>query len=103
VHDISDGGLAMAVIEMALAGNLGAHISVGDHVRLFGEDQARYVLTCSAKEAAKIITQAHVKGIDVVKIGITTQDPTLVLGNVSIRLSELRAAHEGWFPGFMAG
>jgi phosphoribosylformylglycinamidine synthase subunit PurL len=102
VHDISDGGLAAAVIEMALAGNLGAHLTTSNHEHLFGEDQSRYVLTCPAKQAAKIITQAHVAGVDVVKVGITTQDPTVVFGDVSIRLSELRAAHEGWFPGYMA-
>jgi phosphoribosylformylglycinamidine synthase subunit PurL len=103
VHDISDGGLITAVIEMAIAGNLGAHLTARDHGQLFGEDQARYVLTCPAKEAAKIITQAHVAGVDVIKIGITTQDPTVVLGDVSIRLGELRAVHEGWFPGYVSG
>ncbi len=79
------------------------NIKVSDHAQLFGEDQARYILACPAKQAAKIITQAHAAGVDVVKIGITTQDPTVVMGDVSVRLSELRAAHEGWFPGFMAG
>ena len=102
VHDISDGGLAAAVIEMSLAGNLGANISNSNHEHLFGEDQARYILTCKPKQAAKIITQAHMAGMDVIKIGITTQDPTVVFGDVSIRLSELRATHEGWFPAFAA-
>jgi phosphoribosylformylglycinamidine synthase subunit PurL len=102
VHDISDGGLAIAVIEMALAGNLGAHVTTSNHEHLFGEDQSRYILTCPAKQAAKIITQAHVAGVDVVKVGITTQDPTLVFGDVSVRLSQLREAHEGWFPGYLA-
>jgi phosphoribosylformylglycinamidine synthase len=102
VHDISDGGLALAVIEMALAGNLGAHLTVANHENLFGEDQARYILTCPAKHAAKIITQAHVAGIDVIKVGTTTQDPTVVIGDISIKLRELREAHEGWFPAFMA-
>jgi phosphoribosylformylglycinamidine synthase subunit PurL len=103
IHDISDGGLVCAVIDMALAGNLGAHLTISNHEQLFGEDQARYILTCPAKQAAKIITQAHVAGVDVVKIGITTQDPTVVTGDVSVPLRDLRAAHEGWFPGFMAG
>ncbi len=102
-HDISDGGLAAALIEMAMAGNLGANISTSNHEHLFGEDQARYILTCKPKQAAKIITQAHAAGVDVVKIGITTQDPTVVLGDVSVPLRELRVAHEGWFPGYMAG
>ena len=54
VHDISDGGLAATVIEMALASGLGAKLDAMNHEALFGEDQARYVMTCKPTEAAKI-------------------------------------------------
>ncbi|WP_119391187.1 phosphoribosylformylglycinamidine synthase subunit PurL [Taklimakanibacter lacteus] len=103
VHDISDGGLASALIEMALASKtLGASIVALDHVALFAEDQARYVVTCPAREAAKIITQAHVKGVDVIRIGMVTDKAGLIVeGAASISLDELRAAHEGWFPAYM--
>ncbi len=104
VHDISDGGLASAVIEMGLAGNLGASLSAMDHEELFGEDQARYVVTCKASEAAKIITQGHVKGVDVIRVGTVTAALTLIVGTQApISLGELRSAHEGWFPAYMAG
>jgi phosphoribosylformylglycinamidine synthase subunit PurL len=103
VHDVSDGGLAIAVIEMALASGLGAQLDAMNHEALFGEDQARYVLTCKAGEAAKIITQAHVKGVDVVRVGSVTKDVTLNLGpDAPISLAELKSAHEGWFPAYMA-
>ncbi|MFZ5676094.1 MAG: phosphoribosylformylglycinamidine synthase subunit PurL [Pseudomonadota bacterium] len=103
VHDISDGGLAAALIEMGLASKaLGASVGPLDHVALFAEDQARYVVTCPAKEAAKIITQAHVKGVDVIRIGIVSKDAGLIVeGTASISLDDLRNAHEGWFPAFM--
>jgi phosphoribosylformylglycinamidine synthase subunit PurL len=104
VHDISDGGLAATVIEMALAAGLGAKLDAMNHQALFGEDQARYVLTCKAGEAAKIITQAHVKGIDVIRIGTVTGEATLnVQGQATISLAELKSAHEGWFPAYMSG
>jgi phosphoribosylformylglycinamidine synthase len=75
-----------------------------NHEALFGEDQARYMLTCPAKEAAKIITQAHVKGIDVIRVGTVTQAATLnVEGQTTISLADLKTAHEGWFPAFMSG
>src|SRR5215217_4083093 len=48
-HDISDGGLFVTLAEMALAGRRGADLTSGgrlDHVALFAEDQARYVITC---------------------------------------------------------
>ncbi|HEX7107834.1 MAG TPA: phosphoribosylformylglycinamidine synthase subunit PurL [Aestuariivirga sp.] len=104
VHDISDGGLAATVIEMALAAGLGAKLDAMNHQALFGEDQARYVLTCKAGEAAKIISQAHVKGIDVIRIGTVTGEATLnVQGQATISLAELKSAHEGWFPAYMSG
>jgi len=103
VHDISDGGLVSAVIEMALAGNTGATLEAMDHIQLYAEDQARYVLTCPAKEAAKIITQAHVKGIDVIRIGTVTDAATFTMGSTAVPMQALRTAHEGWFPGLMAG
>ncbi len=102
VHDISDGGLASAVIEMALAGELGAELVVSDHRELFGEDQARYVLTCPPKEVAKIITQAHVKGVDIVRVGNVSGLKEVNFGGTVVTLAELSAAHEGWFPEFMA-
>jgi phosphoribosylformylglycinamidine synthase len=102
VHDISDGGLIIAVAEMALAGDFGAQLSAMGHAALFGEDQARYVLTCPASEAAKIITQAHVAGIDVVRFGTVTDDGFLAVGKEArISLADLRKAHEGWFPTYM--
>jgi phosphoribosylformylglycinamidine synthase subunit PurL len=103
VHDISDGGLASAVIEMALAGELGAELMVSDHRELFGEDQARYVLTCPPKEVAKIITQAHMKGIDIVRVGNVSGLKEVNFGGTVVTLAALSAAHEGWFPAFMAG
>ncbi|WP_119268478.1 phosphoribosylformylglycinamidine synthase subunit PurL [Taklimakanibacter deserti] len=103
VHDISDGGLACALIEMALASKtLGAAVGALDHVALFAEDQARYVMTCPAKEVAKIITQAHVKGVDVIRIGTVTSKAGLIVeGAASISLETLAEAHEGWFPAYM--
>ena len=104
VHDISDGGLAATVIEMALGSGLGAKLDAMNHEAHFGEDQARYVFTCKPAEVAKIITQAHVKGIDVVRIGTVTGDATLNLRDqTTISLAELKNAHESWFPAYMSG
>jgi phosphoribosylformylglycinamidine synthase subunit PurL len=103
VHDISDGGLAGAVVDMALAGSLGAELMIGDFHELFGEDQARYVLTCAPLEVVKIITQAHVKGVDVVRIGTVSGLDEVNFGGTVVGLPELRTAFEGWFPRFMAG
>jgi phosphoribosylformylglycinamidine synthase len=104
VHDISDGGLIAAVAEMALASPFGAKLDDMNHEQLFGEDQARYVVTCPAKEAAKIITQAHVEGVDVIRVGTVTASAALMVpGSNSLPVADIRIAHEGWFPGYMKG
>ena len=92
-----------AVIEMALPTALGATIDHMSHEQLFGEDQSRYLLTCKPTEAAKIITQAHVAGIDVIRIGTVTAEAVLKSGEMEIQIAELKSAHEGWFPSYMAG
>jgi phosphoribosylformylglycinamidine synthase len=98
VHDISDGGLMTAIIEMALAGNLGAKLSAMSHAEFFGEDQARYIVTCKATSIKPIISEGAVQ------IGAVTAEPELTIeGALTLSLAELRAAHEGWFPAYMAG
>ncbi|MDA0340447.1 MAG: phosphoribosylformylglycinamidine synthase subunit PurL [Proteobacteria bacterium] len=106
-HDISDGGIAVAVAEMALAAKgLGAALALsGDaplHGFLFGEDQARYLVTAS--DAAAIVDEARTAGVSARIIGKTTSDDRLTLGpDDSISLDMLRSQHEGWLPGYMLG
>ncbi len=102
VHDCSDGGLGIAVAEMAMASGIGATITLADDsdaiAALFGEDQGRYVVTLT-KEAADRL--AAIDGVSIARIG-TTGGSSLKLGRTrAIPVSELKAAHEGWFPAFM--
>ena len=103
VHDISDGGLVTAVIEMALPTTLGASIDAMSHEHLFSEDQSRYMLTCKGDEAAKIIAQAQAADVTVIRIGIVTAEPTFKTGITQIKIADLKSAHESWFPKYMAG
>ncbi len=104
VHDISDGGLAIAVIEMALPTSFGAKLEALNHIALFAEDQARYVLTASPACAMALLAAAHKQGVEASVIGEVTADPRLNLGvNGHIDMAKLRSAHEDWFPDFMKG
>jgi phosphoribosylformylglycinamidine synthase len=89
---------------MALAARLGASLLPLTHERLFGEDQARYVVTCAPSAAAAISAAGGRAGIAVDRIGHVTADATLnIAGGPSISLDQLRSAHEGWFPAYMSG
>jgi phosphoribosylformylglycinamidine synthase len=108
VHDISDGGLAVALAEMALAGNIGATID-GTHNVIpegwwFGEDQARYILTVPDADAFYRLLGPQ-GGFDdqngpIRHIGTTGGDAVALAGS-SASLADLRRAHEGFFPALM--
>jgi phosphoribosylformylglycinamidine synthase subunit PurL len=108
VHDVSDGGLLVAVAEMALAGGRGvdleaqpAHLPA--HAVWFGEDQGRYVVAAAQDEAAGILHEAAKAGIPARTIGKTTGDALKLPGEAPLSLTSLRTAHERWLPRFMGG
>jgi phosphoribosylformylglycinamidine synthase len=111
-HDISDGGLYVALAEMALAGDIGAAIDPAQipgpgegeaaplFARLFGEDQGRYLMTTREPEA--VLEAAAAAGVPAARLGKTGGASLTLSGMNSISLNELRTAHEGWLPAFMA-
>ncbi|MDB5691974.1 MAG: phosphoribosylformylglycinamidine synthase subunit PurL [Alphaproteobacteria bacterium] len=107
VHDVSDGGLLVAVAEMVLAGGIGAALDgvtpTALHEFMFGEDQARYVVT--APDTADLIEFAAQKfgshaDRQIHPIGVTGGD-TLSINGRPLPLADLRRAHESFFPKLM--
>jgi phosphoribosylformylglycinamidine synthase len=102
-HDISSGGLGLALAEMAMASGLGCTVSVpgAAHVALFSEDQARYVLSAPDALADRLVDAAAKAGIELVAIGEVGGNELTVAGSLSISVASLVEAHENWFPEFM--
>lgn len=108
VHDLSDGGLAVGLAEMAMASGIGATVNQldgGDPLPLFfGEDQGRYLVTMSRANLDKFYAEVYpYAGVFAPWIG-NTGGTSLTLGEARpVSIADLKAAHEGWFPEFMAG
>jgi phosphoribosylformylglycinamidine synthase len=105
VHDLSDGGLAVALAEMAMGGGIGASIE-GDggltHAFFFGEDQGRYVVTAPPAERGAIAAEAKRLNVPLSRIGVTGGD-SLRLGQATpVALAALSEAYETWLPDFMS-
>jgi len=105
-HDLSDGGLAVGVTEMALAGNVGVTVDLlnGDtpaHAWLFGEDQGRYLVALPADQVDGFLATAQAASVPAQVIG-ATGGSAVQLGDETIALDTLRTAHEGWMPSYMA-
>nr|WP_207140174.1 phosphoribosylformylglycinamidine synthase subunit PurL [Rhodovibrio salinarum] len=103
-HDLSDGGLFVALAEMAMAGDLGATLEppeeIALHAWLFGEDQARYLVT--APQAGAILQAAQAAQVPAYAIGRTGGRALKVADGPSISVEQVRAAHESWLPTFMS-
>jgi phosphoribosylformylglycinamidine synthase len=95
VHDVSDGGLLVALAEMALAGGVGCELEqIGDHFTAFGEDQARYVVTSTVADTIQAA------GIPMTRIG-TTGGTSLKGPGFDVPLADLREANEAFFRDWM--
>ncbi|UZK66142.1 phosphoribosylformylglycinamidine synthase subunit PurL [Sphingomonas sp. M1-B02] len=107
-HDVSDGGLAVTIAEMALAANIGAIIDqpqpFGVAGSFFGEDQGLYVVTVRDEMLADFLVAADNAGLAADPIGRTIAGRIifeLEEGDYCVALSDLKAAHEGFFPALM--
>ena len=105
VHDVSDGGLLIALAEMAMASGIGAVLEAPSgtpcHAFWFGEDQARYVVT--AKDAYGVMRGAEAAGVPLIRLGATGGAVLAVDGERPLPVDELKRRFEAWLPAYMAG
>jgi phosphoribosylformylglycinamidine synthase len=106
-HDVSDGGLLVAIAEMALAGGHGVALDAAPsplppHAIWFGEDQGRYVIAAAPDKADAIHKAAAAARVPLRLLGTVGGDAIALDSEPALPLAALRAAHEGWLPRFMA-
>jgi len=107
-HDVSDGGLLVAIAEMAMASGIGAALTslpadIPAHAFWFGEDQARYVATVHSGAVDAIIARAAIAEVPVRRIGTTGGEGLSIPAEPSLSVEALRARFEAWLPQYMAG
>jgi phosphoribosylformylglycinamidine synthase len=106
VHDLSDGGVLVALAEMAMASGIGVELDrapLAAHAFWFGEDQARYIVTVPATVAEKIMARLRAAGVMARQLGLTGGDALILEGERPIPVAKLRERFEGWLPAYMAG
>jgi phosphoribosylformylglycinamidine synthase II len=105
-HDCSEGGLAVALAEMALAGRLGAGVDLasapgasgagGARVLLFAESNARFVVEVAPADA--VVFEATLAGVPAAHVGMVAQDAGLVLwaGAITLLAVEIEQLRRAW-------
>jgi phosphoribosylformylglycinamidine synthase len=106
-HDVSDGGLLVAIAEMALAAGIGAELEGLEAPPaalaglLFGEDQGRYVLEVGASEAEVLAQEAARRSVPLRRLGRVGGDALTLPGGHIISVAEMRRVHEAGLPALM--
>jgi phosphoribosylformylglycinamidine synthase len=97
-HDLSEGGLAQALVEAVLVDGVGVTVELpGDpFVMLFSESSARVIV--SAADARPVLDAAADHEVPAVVLGETGGESLIVHGQFEVALSELHAAFEGTLP-----
>ena len=91
-HDLSDGGLAQALVESVLRNGVGATVTVdGDpFVALFSESAGRVLVTVPAGDVDRMLALATRHGVPVTDIGETGGGLLVVAGQLEVDLAILR-------------
>jgi phosphoribosylformylglycinamidine synthase II len=108
VHDVSDGGVAVTLAEMALASGIGATIDqaqpFGIAGSFFGEDQGLYIVTVPDEALTEFLSAAAAADVPADPMGRTIRDRLIFEldeGDWCVTIDDLRTAHEGFFPALM--
>jgi len=103
-HDVADGGLLVALAEMAIGKTIGASVRFDSPLSpvlyAFGEDQARYLITTSHAET--LLAEAKKQGIVATLLGKTGGDSLVVESIMNEKIADLTQLHESWLPDYMA-
>ena len=105
VHDISSGGILVALSEMCISGNIGAKIkipleNIDANKYLFGEDQSRYLIEISRKNKGEVCGILEKNNIYYEIIG-KTQEKNLDLNReFSIKIEDLNKLNSSWFKNY---
>ncbi|MEP2682447.1 MAG: phosphoribosylformylglycinamidine synthase subunit PurL [Sulfitobacter sp.] len=94
--DLGDGGLALAAFELAETAGIGVEIESDDTATLFGEDQARYLVACTAEAAETLIAAGKESGVPVAQVGAFGGEE-ISFGAASALLADLRATYRSTF------
>lgn len=99
VHDVSAGGLGVAVAEMAARSGVGAHLArIPDHRALFGEGSSRVVCCVDPERLTEVLAAAEAAGVPTTRIGLATGDRLIVKDLLDVAVDDVGHAHHDRLP-----
>ena len=105
VHDVSSGGILVALSEMCMSGKIGVKLKISNnninlHEYLFGEDQSRYLIEIKEKNKDKVCNFLKENSIYFETIGITQKENLEINKNLIVKVSDLIKFNSFWFKNY---
>jgi len=105
VHDVSSGGILLALFEMCVDGEIGINIEIPNnnivtHQYLFGEDQSRYIIEISEKNKNEVYNILKENSVYYETIGKTIKENIIVKNEFNININELKKINTEWFASY---
>jgi phosphoribosylformylglycinamidine synthase len=101
-HDLSDGGLAQALVEACLVGGRGATVTLPSlldpFVALFAESAGRVLVSVGPGDVGTVVARARAARVPVERLGTTGGTALEIVDVGELGLAELRTAWEGTLP-----
>jgi phosphoribosylformylglycinamidine synthase subunit PurL len=103
IHDVSDGGIGLALAEMAVKSGTGCRVSgISSHGELFGEGPSRVVLSVPPEKVPLVAERARAAGTPVIELGTAGGDRVVIDGLGEFSLEEALIAWRGALPALFA-
>jgi phosphoribosylformylglycinamidine synthase len=98
VHDCSDGGLAVALAEMAVVGECGFDVTIGGAAECFSESASRVVVAVDDALVDDVLARAAAAGVPADNIGAAGGDRLVARGAFDVALADATAAWRDAIP-----
>jgi phosphoribosylformylglycinamidine synthase len=103
VHDVSDGGLGVALAEMAARSGVGFRVGgIADHVALFGEGPSRVLVSVTPAALPDVTARVEAAGVSWTSLGVAGGDRVIVEGLLDLSVAEVTTAWRGALPAALA-
>ena len=99
-HDVSDGGIALALCELAIVNGLGFRIIEGSLEYFFNETQGRYIISINPSKEKQLINLAKEKKVTLNKLGVA-EGTTLSFGSNILHLDHVNDLYQNAISNMM--
>ena len=99
IHDVSDGGIGVALAEMTVKSGTGCQLSgIADYTGLFGEGPSRVLVSVRPGQVKAVTEKTKSASIPILELGVAGGDRLIIEGLVDIPVAQAQAAWKGALP-----